>query len=312
MTIPPRAWIIAGAALDVLGVVLIYRALPQGGDLLWSGLLAIVAGTLLMLQAVKQGGADEIQVAESPAARTADWQPEPELRQVPPRRVQLRGGAKLIGLFWLLLIPAALVFFYLKSYRVPPQREIPAEIAASATATIHSLEERRRPDGRVDYYLAYNFQDEGGNVYRSSTRVSERIFRSHRVGDTLTVSYIPGNAITHSVPELAEDRIPPPVALFTLALLAVLGLLLDAQRRKHKRLVRGGRAVPGVVEKVKRRGGSRSYEAVYEAHGTEQRIRAVERNPERRNGDVVTVLYSSGRPAEAIVYGLALYRGRKS
>lgn len=309
MTIPPRVWIIAGGALAVLGVVLIYRALPAGGELLWSGVLAIVAGTLLMLQAFKQVGAEE-EEARTAHPRTADWQPEPELRQVPPRRVALRRSGQVIGLFWLLLIPGALAFFYFKTYLVPPAREIPEEIAATATATIHSLDERTREGGRTDYYLAYNFQDDAGNVYRSSMRVSRSMFRSHRVGDTLSVLYIPGNAIAHSVPELAEDRIPPRVALFTLVLLAILGFLLDAQRRKHKRMVRSGKTVPGVVGKVTRRGGSRSYEVRYEAQGSEQRIRAVERNPERRNGDVVTVLYSSERPSEAIVYRLALYQGR--
>jgi hypothetical protein len=92
--------------------------------------------------------------------------------------------------------------------------------------------------------------------------------------------------------------------------LAILGFLLDAQRRKHKRLVRSGKTVPGVVGKVTRRDGSRSYEVRYEAHGAEQRMSAVERNPDRRNGDVVTVLCSSERPSEAIVYRLALYQGR--
>jgi hypothetical protein len=309
MTIPPRAWIIGGGALAVLGVVLIYRALPAGGELLWSGVLAIVAGTLVMLQAFKQGGAEEEEEPTAPA-RTADWKPEPELRQVPPRRVGLRRSGQLIGLFWLLLIPGALAFFYFRTYIVPPAREIPEEIAATATATIHSLDERKRDDGRIDYYLAYNFQDDAGNGYRSSVRVSQERFRSHRIGDTLKVDYIPGNAIAHSVPELAEDRIPPRLALFTLVLLAILGFLLDAQRRKHKRLVRSGKTVPGVVGKVARRGGSRSYEVRYEAHGAEQRMSAVERNPDRRNGDVVTVLYSSERPSEAIVYRLALYQGR--
>lgn len=308
MTIPPRVWIIGGGALAVLGVVLIYRALPAGGDLLWPGVLAIVAGTLLMLQAFRQGGTEDETETAVPA-RTADWKPEPELRQVPPRQVRLRRSGQMIGLFWLLLIPGALAFFYFKTYLAPPAREIPEEIAATATATIHGLDERNRDGGRTDYYLAYNFQDDAGNVYRSSVRVSETMFRSRRVGDTLKVLYIPGNAIAHSVPELAEDRIPPRVALFTMVLLAVLGFLLDAQRRKHKRLVRSGKTVPGVVGKVTRRGGSRSYEVRYEAHGTEQRIRAVERNPERRNGDVVTVLYSSERPSEAIVYRLALYQG---
>lgn len=311
MTIPPRTWIIGGGALAVLGVVLIYRALPAGGELLWSGVLAIVAGTLVMLQAFKQGGAEEVEERTSPARR-ADWKPEPELRQVPPRRVSLRRSGQLIGLFWLLLIPGALAFFYFRTYIVPPAREIPEEIAATATATIHSLDERKRDDGRTNYYLAYNFQDDAGNVYRSSVRVSQERFRSHRIGDTLTVHYIPGNAIAHSVPELAEDRIPPRLALFTLVLLAILGFLLDAQRRKHKRLVRSGKTVPGVVGKVTRRGGSRSYDVTYEAHGSQQRIRAVERNPERRNGDVVTVLYSSDRPSEAIVYRLALYQGRSA
>lgn len=309
MTIPPRAWIIGGGALAVLGVALIYRALPTGGELLWSGVLAIVTGTLLLLQAFKQGGADD-QEAANPPDRRAGWQPEPELRQVPPRKVALRRSGQVIGLFWLLLIPGALAFFYFRTYLVPPAREIPEQIAATATATVHSLDERPREGGRTDYYLGYNFQDDAGNVYRSSIRVSPTMFRSHRVGDTLKVLYIPGNAIAHSVPELAEDRIPPRVALFTLALLAIFGFLLDAQRRKHKRLVRNGKTVPGVVGKVTRRGGSRSYEVRYEAHGTEQRMRAIERNPERRNGDVVTVLYSSDRPSEAIVYRLALYQGR--
>lgn len=309
MTIPPRVWIIGGSALAVLGVVLIYRALPAGGELLWSGVLAIVAGTLLLLQAFKQGGAEEDEAINLPAG-TADWRPEPEVRQVPPRKVALRRSGQMIGLFWLLLIPGALAFFYFRTYLVPPAREIPEEIAATATASIHSLDERKRDGGRTDYYLGYNFQDDAGNVYRSSIRVSRTMFRSRSVGDTLKVLYIPGNAIAHSVPELAEDRIPPRVALFTLTLLAVLGFLLDAQRRKHKRLVRNGKTVPGVVSRVTRRGGSRSYEVRYEAHGTEQQIRAIERNPERRNGDVVTVLYSSERPSEAIVYRLALYEGR--
>jgi len=309
MTIPPRAWIIGGAALAVLGVALIYRALPQGGELLWTGVLGIVAGTLLMLQAFRRGGAEDEEERTAPA-RTADWQPEPELRQVPPRKAALRRSGQVISLFWLLLIPGALAFFYLRTYLIPPARAIPEEIGLAATASIHSLDERQRADGRTDYYIAYNFKDDAGNVYRSSVRVSESMFRSHRAGGTLKVLYIPGNAIAHSVPELAEDRIPPRVAVFTLALLGILGVMLDVQRRKHKRLVRSGKTVPGVVGKVTRRGGSRSYEVRYEAHGTEQRIRAVERNPERRNGDVVTVLYSSERPSEAIVYRLALYQGR--
>jgi hypothetical protein len=90
-----------------------------------------------------------------------------------------------------------------------------------------------------------------------------------------------------------------------------LYLAYDQQRRFHKRLVSHGKPTAGIVEGVRRRGATRVFTVRYKLHGQEGRLRGSERNPQRADGDAVTVLYLPEHPERSLLYSASLYRARE-
>src|SRR5690606_23510813 len=107
----------------------------------------------------------------------------------------------------------------------------------------------------------------------------------------IEVVYLPGDPMIHFVPELTQA----PFAMRALLMGAVataFGLFLVASRLfRHWRLARSGRPVAGRVESVSRRGGAKKLRVRYESsQGRELSLNALERNPARKQGDIVTVM----------------------
>jgi hypothetical protein len=93
--------------------------------------------------------------------------------------------------------------------------------------------------------------------------------------------------------------------------LAALAFVLERRRRRHLRLAREGTPVAGVAENVRRRGGVRVFDVKFKLKGREGSLRASERNPMRRNGDIVTVLSDPIDAGDAVLYQQCLYRARE-
>jgi len=304
-------WLLAGIALDLAGLAVIALSFsePNAGVLLTIGTGMLLGGTLL----VSRAGRSEQQTLDEDVKTRAvrGWKPEKVLRPAPPRRVQMAASARVSIMAW--LVAAAFVGFFawdrvVRLSPAPPARNIVDQAGETTEATIHRKEIRLGPDGDERFSIYYNFRDQAGSGVRSSATVSKSLFEEYNEGDRLEVRYLPQDAIAHYLPEITRsDR-----ELRAVLMAAVLGVfflyLLEARRRRHKRLVRTGSAVPGVVEAIARRGGAKALTVKAEVQGAERVLRTTERNSRREVGDVVTVLYDPRRPADAEIYRGLLYQ----
>ena len=298
-------WLLSGIALDLAGLAVIALSFskPDAGVMLTVGAGLILGGTLL----VSRAGRSEQETLEEDVKTRAmrGWKPEKELRPAPPRRVRMAASAQVSIMAW--FVATAFVGFFawdrvVRLSPAPPSRNIVDQAGETAEATIHRKETRLAPDGGERYAIYYNFRDATGAGVRSSATVSKSLFEEYEEGDRLEVRYLPEDAIAHYLPEITRsDR-----EVRAVLMAAVLGVffiyLLEARRRRHKRLVQSGTAVPGVVEAISRRGGAKALTVKAEVQGTERILRTTERNSRRGVGDVVTVLYDPHRPADAEIY----------
>ena len=132
------------------------------------------------------------------------------------------------------------------------------------------------------------------------------------MGDSIEVIYFPFDPQRHFTPRLEQQPMPPVIRWLAVALLAALLFVFEQQRRFHRKIVEQGKAVAGVVEAVRRRGSNRVFTVRFKLQGQERTLRGSERNPQRADGDVVTVLYLPERPERAVLYCTSLYRARVS
>jgi hypothetical protein len=190
----------------------------------------------------------------------------------------------------------------------PPSQRLLETQGARAEATVHRRELRQNAQGEPRYSLYYNFTDEAGSAVRSSVTVSKMLFERYPEGAKLEVAYLPGDPLAHFLPALTRPVFAERALLMALTAVAFLAYLLESRRRRHSRLVRQGTPVAGVAENVRRRGGARVYDVRFRSGGREGKLRATERNPLRRDGDVVTVLCDAQGDAE--LYLQCLYRAK--
>jgi hypothetical protein len=307
-------WIAAGAALDLVGAVLIARNVPEIGAGLAAGVGLLLAGSVMVFQGVlgiSRRERESSAAADSKRA-AADWKPEAELLGAPPRPVRLTKTGKLSVGLWggMVLVVAGYVFLAPpRAANMPPLLE--ADGVAS-TATVHDKNQRDMASGATTYYVAYRFATADGTQVRESRRVPRAVYDAVAVGDSLEVIYFPPNPQQNFVARLDREEMPPALRWMAAALLGALVFVFDQQRRFHRRLVASGKPVAGVVENLRRRGATRVYMVRYKLHASEGRLRGSERNPERADGDTVTVLYLPERPEKVLLYCTSLYRAKRS
>jgi len=308
-----KGWILgAGAGLEFAGLGLIVTTLPDAGWPLAAGLALMLAGTMVITRALQSKVEPASEDAVDRRRAVKRWQPEPELRGDPPRRVAMTATAKITVVAWLAMLAVSGWFGWRNVWRlsapVPSQALILNE-GARATATIHRKEVRDREDGGKRYYLYYNFTDSTGSGVRSSVNVSASLYQEYMEGDALQVAYLPGEPLAHFAVELTRGPFAMRGSLMAVVAGAFLLFLLGAKMLRHRNLVRSGKAVAGRVESVRRRGGAKKLEVRYETvNGREITIKPLERNAQRKQGDVATVLYLPGNPEDGELYSLCLFR----
>lgn len=303
-------WLVAGLALDLVGLALIAWALPQGGGwLLAAGVCALLAGAYAMSRA-------NFGIAESrpqePKSR-GSHQVEPELSAPLPRSVELKVRPKLVIGLWAIALGLLAFSFYERVWlRLPaaPSQSLLAEQGLEAFGQVHGKETRENASRELRRYLYYNFVDQDGAGVRASVAVPAGVYDSFDELDSIRVKYLPGQPSLHYLPDITRE----PFALRGSVIAAVLSacaiVFLDRRRRMHKRLVRSGAVAPGSVSQLQKRGANRVYVLRYSASGQNLAVRVTERNPGREDGDTVSVLYAPEKPSEAIAYPAAMYRAR--
>ena len=310
-----RGWIVSGAALDLAGAVLIARSVPELGPGLAAGVGLLLAGSAAVFRGVlglSRRQSDRPPAAAGSGTAGSGWKPEPELLAAPPRPVQLTWTGKLSAVLWsgMVLLVAGYVFLAPpRTASVPPLLE--AE-GIAGTATVHETTERKTASGEASYFVAYHFVTADGTQVRESRRVPRAVYDAIAIGESFEVIYFRENPQQNFAARLDRKEMPASLRWMAAALLGALLFVFDQQRRVHRRLVSRGKAVPGVVEGVRRRGATRVYTVRYKLHAQEGRLRGSERNPERANGDVVTVLYLPERPEKVLLYCTSVYQARQS
>jgi Protein of unknown function (DUF3592) len=306
-----RGWIVAGAVLDLAAAVLIARSVPEIGVPLAGGVALLLVGSVLVFQGVLRVSRERAEQQPSLGAALPDWRPEPELSAEPPRPVRLTRTGKLSVGLWGTMVLIVVGYMFLaptRPARTPPLLEA---TGIPATATVHAKNERDTASGERAYYISYHFETDQGDQVRESRRVPREVYDEVAVGDSFEVIYFLGNPQQNFVPRLERQEIPAVLRWGAVGLLAALLFLFEQQRRFHKRLVSHGKPTAGVVEGVRRRGATRVFTVRYKLHGQEGRLRGSERNRERADGDVVTVLYLPERPERTLLYRTSLYRARQ-
>ena len=310
MSMPGRGWIVAGALLDLAGAVLIARSVPEIGAPLAAGVGLLLAGSVIVFQGVLRISRERAAQPAPSRAALKQWSPEPELHAAPPRPVQLTRTGKLSAGLWgvMALIVVGYVFW------APPRpASTPPLLEAEgvwATATVHAKNERKAASGETTYVVSYHFETGQGDQVRESRRVPWAVYDEVESGDSFEITYFPENPQQNFAPSLERQELPPAMRWVAVGLVAALFYVFDQQRRFHKRLVSHGKPTAGVVEGVRRRGARRVFTVRYKLHAQEGQLRGSERNRERADGDVVTVLYLPERPERALLYCISLYRAR--
>ncbi len=303
-------WVLAGVALDIIGLVLIATSLPEGGVWLAAGTACFALGTLAVLYAPRK---DEGEAPPRDVIRKArrQWRAEPELLRDPPRRVRLAPAARISLLAWALAFAMVGFFAWERVVRLNPPspgQALLGEEGLTGDATIHRKETRETADGEPRYYLYYHFESAAGAAVRSSATVGRALFDQYETGDALEVRYLPSDPILHYLPKIERTNFALRAVLMALVVAVFFLFLLEAKRRRHRKLVKEGRAAPGVVETLRRRGGSRAVTVRFEARQTEQTLSATLRHVRVEVGEAVTVLYDPTDPREAELYRACLYR----
>jgi Protein of unknown function (DUF3592) len=312
MTKQARLWIIGGAALDLGGAVLIARNVPQIGPPLAAGVGLLLIGSVMVFQGVLRSSRE--QAGRQPASRDAlpGWSPEPELSGAPPRPVRLSRTGMLSAGLWGVMAAVVVGYLFLAPPRAAPVPQLLEVAGATATATVHAKNERQTAAGGPTYYVSYHFVTVQGSQVRESQRVPRAVYDDVVVGDSFEVIYFPENPQQSFAARLERREIPPVVRWIAIGVLAAMLFVFDLQRRFHKRLVAYGKPVAGLVEGVRRRGANRVFTVRYKLHGQEGQLRGSERNPQRADGDAVTVLYLPERPERALLYRTSLYRAKEA
>ncbi len=306
-----KVWLAAGASLAVSGGFAIVISLPDGGLVLWAGVGMVAVGSLALrfgLDRPEADGAATEAVAPRAGAR-ADL--EPELRESPPRRVAMTARGKTVVSAWMLALATfgTLAHQHFAQIPPPPSERLLRQVGLRSEATIHSREIRHFEGERKLYFIGYSFVTASGAPVRISRSVPPGAYKSLRDGTSTEVVYLRENPSNHYLPELTSP-VSTRVVFFAGGLLLAAAGFAEAQRRLHRRLATSGAAVRGLTADVRRKGGVRAFLVRYEVGGQRRSVKARERNPNLRSGQLATVLYDPAAPGRAVVYRLALYRAQ--
>ncbi len=244
-------------------------------------------------------------------AKNDDSLIEPELRSPGPRAATLAAKGKLVLCIW----AAALTIFGLLTHRhfgylpAPAAKKLLDQEGITTSASLHVRESRSSANSGSMYFLSYSFTTDSGSPIRVSQSVPSRVYDRVSEGETIKVVYMQLNPEQHYLPEITSAVTTGMVVLIAVMLLLAAGVA-EAQRRLHRKLVVGGRAVCGFTANVRRIGGVRSFLVNYDADGKRHTLKATERNPELRNGQPITVLHDPVIPNRSILYRQSLYKIR--
>jgi hypothetical protein len=309
-----RLWIAGGIVLDLAGAVLIARSLPQMGVAMGTGIAMLLAGSIVVFQGALRMAQENRAATESTgvALRESDWSPEIELQLSVPRPVKLTRTGMLSTGLWLMLAIAALGFVFLAP---PPSARIPElleDAGVKVSGTVHRKDERKNSAGLPSYFISYHFATQSGDQVRASKSVPKDVYDSLTVGNSIEVIYFPYDPQQHVAPSLERHDMPAAMRWSAVGFIAVLLIGFEQQRRFHRKLVSEGKAVAGVIESLRKRGGSRVFTVRFAVKGQERTLRGSERHLDRADGDVVTVLYLPDKPDRALIYSSSLYRAGTS
>lgn len=261
---PSRVWIIAGACLDLAGAVLVVTSFSQGGLRLVGGIALVLAGSFVVFQGVVRTLRQSAPQGAKPAKQPdlSKWHAEPELRGPTPRNVQLAPSGRRLAVWGgLLVLTLGGYVFFFTSHATPGQAAI-EKLGIPTKGTVHDKQTRDGPNG-AGYYVSYNFRDQAGNGVRSSVRVSESVYSSVNVNDSVDVIFLPEDPLIHVVPGISESRESPSALLLVAGFLAAPLLMAEIIRRRHRALVSRGEPVPGVVRELRGRGQTQSFSVHY-------------------------------------------------
>ena len=302
---------LAGLALDISGIGMMIASMPDGGPLLWAGLGTVAVGSYLVTRGSPKPAAHDA----TPQKRSKDgWLPEPELRQAIPRPTEMTPIARVSLVSWFLMLAVGGWISYDRVLtRNPPPAfyQLVAEVGETVSGSIHRKAIRQAPSSPETYYFYYNFLDSDGSGVRASTAVTARIYQRYREGDAIDVVFLPADPLSHYLPEITRSPNAVRGLLMVGVVVLFFGVILETMRRRHRRLVRIGQAIPGTLENVRQRGARTAYSVRFQADGKEAVLKGTERGPQRSAGDTVTVLVDPSRPADAVGYQLALYRATR-
>lgn len=254
----------------------------------------------------------------------ARWQLENELKKW-PRRAAVRGetrgcGARIFGCFlggfMLFMFAIGLMLSFWAGFAL---LILPFGVEAPGTVTRHEMTvSSGRRTGTTSYFLHFRFAWNGGD-YRGEWPVGEKIYFKLRDGDAVKVRCFP---LAPSIRPMIEEGFSPWFHVWALGplgllMLGVSGLIIPAflTPRSGKKLVKRGRATPGIVTRREwpEGGGNGEFWVLYRAEG--QTLEWKQRLEKGRLatvslGDVFTVLSDPKKPKRALVYRFCDFRAQ--
>ena len=178
--------------------------------------------------------------------------PPPELARSRPREVRLTsGGRVLTAVAWLLAAAsiAATVALHVEARRESDAAQRFDERRVVTTAVVDRLW-RGKGDGKPAF-AAFHFAADGTRIDAQS-RMRTSTWRSLRVGDKLSIFYLPDDPRRFSLDGARERGIPLWLPYVIGSALAMLALLCGEVVRRQRRLLMEGRPAPAVVTKVRK------------------------------------------------------------
>ena len=253
------AWVLGGVGIEIAGAVLIWQSLPDFGGPTIAGLACVVVGSLIVTWGLVQRARLRSPSLEVPPPAVGDWLPETELRAVTPRAVRLsRSGRRMVA-WWALMLLVLPVYGYFVWQSTDAESADYRDEYIEGEATIHDKTVRESSDDEK-FYLYYNFESpQVPGRFRASTVVSAQQYGAYEIGDTLKILYLSPNPAVHELPELAEERPAPRVVWLVVGLAALLLLLFEAIRRRHRSLAASGVATPGKIKMLRTPGAGSTY-----------------------------------------------------
>jgi muconolactone delta-isomerase len=178
--------------------------------------------------------------------------PPRELARSRPREVRLApGGRALIAVTWL-LAAAAIVVTVAMQAEARRQSEAAQQMdgrSVVSTATVDRLW-RGSGDGKPAF-AAFHFDADGTRV-DAQTRMRTSTWRSLRVGDKLSILYLPDDPRRFALDGARESGMPVWLPAVIGSALMALALLLGEAVRRQRRLLMEGRPAPAVVTAVRK------------------------------------------------------------